>query len=199
MRKVLLFDLGGVLEIHNTDSFLNWIKNKFSINKDIKPIYSRLVYLRDIDEINEHQFFQNFIEEINVDISEEDFYNEYYENHVHQSYDVLNFIENELLNKYELYIFSNNSRINIQRFKNKINFEKLFKKCIYSYDLKTKKPNQEFFRKGLKIINHKGSECLFFDDQLKSKENSEKVGIKFIQYTTLNKLKQDLKSLEIIT
>ena len=198
MRTVLIFDLGGILEIHDIDSFCNWIKNKYSIYEDIKPIYKKWEYLRDVDKIDEHEFYQKFIDEIKISLSEEEFYQEYYTNHVHQCLDMLKFIENKLFGKYELYIFSNNSKINIRKFQDKINYEKLFKKCVYSFDLKTKKPALEFFKKGLKIINHKGDECIFIDDQLKSKINSEKLGIKFIQYINLDKLKLDLKSLNIL-
>ena len=192
MRKVIIFDLGGVLEVHNEIPFLNYIKSKFNLKEDIYPIYKEITYLRDIDKIDEHEFFKRFSKRININISEKEFYDTYYKNYVKQNFNVLNFIKKELFGKYELFIFSNNSRIHIRKFKQVTNFEKLFNKCIYSYDIKVKKPDIKFFKRGLKLIKHSGSECIFFDDQLKSKENSQKVGIKFIQYKNLNKLKKDL-------
>jgi HAD superfamily hydrolase (TIGR01509 family) len=200
MRNVLLFDLGRVLEIHNLKSFCNCLKKEYSIdkNKNIISIYKKWEILRDTDKIDEHKFYKKFTNEINIKISQKKFYSKYYEN-VHECHDVLKFIEENLYKKYELFIFSNNSRINIRKFKEKINFEKYFKKCIYSFDLKIKKPDINFFIKGLKEINHNGKDCFFFDDQLKSKINSEKLGIKFIQYINLNKLKKDLKKYKLIS
>jgi len=197
MRNVILFDFGGVLEIHGVASFCDWLKEEFNLSSDILPIYKKWEYLRDIDELDEHEFHKRFTKDVGIDISEDDFYNEYYSNHVKQCFDVLDFIEKELFGKYDLFIFSNNSRITVNKFQEKTGFERLFNKCVYSYYLHTQKPDIEFFRKGLELIGHDGEECIFFDDQIKSKENSEKLGIKFIQYKDLDQLKKDLKYLII--
>jgi glucose-1-phosphatase len=198
MRNVIIFDYGGIIESHLTKSFCEWIKKKFKIKKDIWPIFKKYEILRDLGKINEHELYQNLIKELNINISEKQFYDEYFENHVKQHLDVLDFIEKELFGKYELFIFSNNSKININMLKKKINFEKFFKKCIYSYNIGIRKPDLRFFEEGLRLIEHKGEECVFIDDQLKSKENSEKTGIKFIQFINLDKLKNDLRAWNIL-
>lgn len=198
MRKIIIFDLGGILEHHDIDSFCNWIKNKFNIDKDIKPVYKEIEIFVDTGKIDQHEFFKRFTEAINISISEEEFWEEYYKNHVIQFYDNLNFIKDELFGKYELFMFSNYAKAHREKFKAKYDYEALFKKCIYSFDIGVKKPDPFFFEKGLELINHKGEECIFIDDQLKSKEPSEKTGIKFIQFVDLEKLKSDLKELKLI-
>jgi len=201
MRKFIIFDLGGILEIHDVDGFCKWIKKKFKLRYEVKEIYStykRIGYLLDTDEIDEREFYKRFTSEMGIKIPYEEFYKRYFTYHVKQCRDVLEFIKESLFERYEIYIFSNNSRINVRNFKKKIDFEKLFDKCIYSYDLHIKKPDIDFFKNGLKIIGHKGEECIFIDDQIKSKEPSESMGIKFILYKNLNQLKKDLKALEII-
>ncbi len=199
MRNVIIFDIVGVLRIYNNDSFNDWLKTTFHISNDIKPIWKKWQDLRDIDELNEHEFYSNFLKDVAISESklpEELFYKKFFEDCVRDDEKILKFIEYNLYGKYRLYIFSNFSRIDLKKYREKFDFEKFFDKCVYSCDIKVKKPNIEFFEKGLKIIDHNGNECIFFDDQLKSKTNSEKVGIKFIQYLNYDQFIKDLDVLE---
>ncbi len=192
MRNVLIFDIGGVIVDYDNDSFCEWIKNKFETKGNIGQVYKKLEGMIDIDQIDEHELHRRFTEEINVKISEEDFYKQYYQNHVRPHFEVLGFIKDNLYGRYELDVFSNNCKISVRKLKEATDFEKLFNKCVYSFDLGVKKPDIEFFKQGLERIAHKGEECIFFDDRLDFKEPSEKLGIQFVHYTGLDKLKQDL-------
>lgn len=200
MRNIIIFDIGGVLRIYDNDSFNDWLKKTFNINKEIRPIWKKWRDLMNIDKIDEHEFYSNFLKDVNIPelkFPEEQFYNKLFEEYVKDDEKILKFIENNLYQKYRLYIFSNISRIDIRKYREKVDFEKFFDKCIYSYDIKTIKPTIEFFKKALKLIGHLGSKCVFFDDQLKSKENSEKVGIKFIQHINHEQFIKDLDILKL--
>ncbi len=198
MRNAIIFDYGGILEIHDTSSFCEEIQREFHIRGSIKPLYKKWEILRDLDQIDEHEFFRQISQELKIPLTEQEFYHKYYHKFVKQCTSVLEFIKKKLYGKYELFIFSNNSRINVRKFNEKTHFEKSFKKCVYSYDLQIKKPDPLFFKKGLKMINRKGNECIFFDDQLKSKEAAEHEGMTFIQFTNLVALKKDLQRLKLL-
>ena len=200
MRNVIIFDIGGVLRIYNNNSFNDWIKDTFNVAKDVKFIWKKWQRLMHADKIDEHEFYSNLLKELDIPeskLTEEQFYKELFENYVKDDKQIFKFIESNLYQKYQLYIFSNFSRIEIRKFREKINFEKFFDKCIYSCDIKTIKPGIEFFKKALDLIGHQGSECVFFDDQLENKENSEKVGIKFIQYLGHSQLIKDIEKLKL--
>jgi len=199
MRDILIFDYGGVIESHHTKSFCEWIKKKFSIQGEVWSIFKKYENLRDLGKIDKHELYSLLTKELDINLSEKEFYSEYFKNHVKTHFEVLEFIEKELFGRYELYLFSNNSQINVDMLRNKVDFEKLFNKCIYSFNLGVRKPDLEFFKKGLSLIGHKGEECIFFDDQVKSKENAEKNGIKFIQYTSIDGLKKSLRNLKLIS
>ncbi len=198
MRDVLVLDYGGVLEIHDFIGFCSWLAERSTPGKDVISTYKKIRELRERDTIDEHDFFARLAEKLDFDIPKEEFYETYYTQFVHPCYETLAFIEQHLFGKYELYLFSNNSKITVRKLSERTHFERLFSRCVYSFDLRTSKPDIEFFRKGLELIGHKGEECLFFDDQLKSKENAEKLGIKLIQYKDLTQFKKDLAAEGIV-
>ena len=200
MRNVIIFDIGGVLRIYNNNSFNDWLKNTFNIAKDVRSIWKKWQKLMLTDEVDEHEFYSNLLEELDISRSElsvEQFYKKLFEDYIKDDKQIFKFIEKNLYQKYKLYIFSNFSRIEVRKFKEKVDFEKFFDQCIYSYDIKTIKPKIDFFKKALELIGHQGSECVFFDDQLKNKENSEKVGIKFIQYINYKQFIEDFEKLKL--
>ncbi len=201
MRNFIIFDIGGVLRIYNNSAFNDWLKTTFNITKAIEPIWKKWQDLRDIDEIDEHEFYSNFLKDVELDnskLSEHDFYKKFFDDCVTTNHDLFNFIEKRLYGIYKLCIFSNMSRIEVREHKKKIDYEKYFDKCIYSYMIKTLKPDINFFKKGLKLIGHAGEECIYIDDKIKNKENSEKVGIKFIQYIDYDNFIESMKSLKLI-
>ena len=58
----------------------------FNLKEDIYPIYKEITYLRDIDKIDEHEFFKRFSKRININIS---------------IYDIRGRLVSELLNDYK--------------------------------------------------------------------------------------------------
>ncbi len=196
MQNVFIFDVAGVLRFYNGSAFFRWLDHTFHSPKNVSEVWKKWQNLRNIDAIDEHEFYSNFFRDIGVSESkmpEKVFYAKFFSDYVKDNKQILNFIKSYLYGKVELYIFSNLSRIDLEKNKEKIGFEYLFKKCIYSFDLGVKKPDITFFEKGLELIEHPGKDCIYFDDQLKNKENAEKLGIKFYQYTNFNQFLKDLR------
>lgn len=201
MRNIIIFDIVGVLRNYDNDGFYEWLGKTSGINKDIKTVWKKWQHLRDVDEVDEHVFYKKFLFDLGIsdkEIGEKEFYRKFFTDFVSDDYDLLKFIEKNLYQKYELFLFSNASRIDIRDFAKKYDFRKVFKDCVSSYKLRIRKPDPLFFQKGLERIGHAGKDCVFFDDQIKSKIPSEKEGIKFIQYSGFKKFIADLKLLKLI-
>lgn len=199
MKKAIIFDYGGILEIHQVPQFCEWLKNEFELKDDVFPVYRKWEIERDLGHITSHDLYMKICAEFPISLSEEQFFTIYYERFTVPKNDVLDFIKTKLFGKYPLYIFSNNNSLTIEKYEKKTKFSSLFEKCIYSFDLHVRKPHIQFFEEGLKQIQQKGEDCIFFDDQLKSKENSEKCGITFIQFTNLENLKKSLREYGFLT
>ena len=73
----------------------------------------------------------------------------------------------------------------------------LIDKIVVSGEVKQLKPNPEIFYTLLNKFNLKAEESLFIDDNLKNVEGAKAVGINAIRFENANKLKEDLKTLNI--
>jgi putative hydrolase of the HAD superfamily len=71
-------------------------------------------------------------------------------------------------------------------------------KVIPSYLLKEIKPTINFFKKTLKIIDVKPSECLFIDDAKINCDAATSLGIESIQFKDLKQLEKKLVELQIL-
>lgn len=200
MRNIIIFDIGGVLRIFNQELLFGWLQKTFNTTQDISYIWKKWEISKDVDEISDYKFYSNILRELNIsqsNLSKDTFFNKFLDEYTQTNHDLFNHIKNNLFKRYKLFIFSNMSRFEVRKHREIYDYEKYFEKCIYSYDLKLVKPEINFFKKGLMLIGCKGEECIFFDDMLKNKKNSEKVGIKFIQYTNYYKFIKDCKILKL--
>ena len=73
----------------------------------------------------------------------------------------------------------------------------LIDKIVVSGEVKQLKPNPEIFHTLLNKYNLKAEDSLFIDDNLKNVEGAKAVGINAIRFENANKLKEDLKALNI--
>ena len=200
MKNVIIFDVGNVIMLYKNKAFNDWLNHKFNGTKEIAPIWKKWLNLGDLDKISANEFYTGFLKEVGIDqnnLSEKEFFGKFFGDYVLTNEKILKFIKDFFFNKYELYIFSNMNKNEIIENNLKSNYESFFKKCVYSCNIKLKKPDIEFYQKALELIGHKGEECIFFDDNIKNKENAEKTGIKFVQYIDFNKFLTDVKELKL--
>ncbi|MFA6064733.1 MAG: HAD-IA family hydrolase [archaeon] len=193
--KTIIFDVGGVIALHNTPKFAEYLRKKYKISHDFSVDHKQLVIQRDLGKIDEHEFIRKLSRKLKVKINEKEFYKIELEKILQVNKPLIKFIKTKLYKKKELFVFSNNSAVNVKTYSRRIKYEKYFEKCIYSFDLGLRKPDKRFFKNALKLIGKKGKDCIFIDDQLKSKKSAESFGITFVQYKNLSQLKKDLKNL----
>ncbi|EKE06878.1 MAG: Haloacid dehalogenase superfamily, subfamily IA, variant 3 with third motif having DD or ED [uncultured bacterium] len=199
MPKAIIFDIGGVLRFYDNHTLNNWLKDTFNLDKDAEDIYEiwrTWNNLRNIDAIDEHEFYEKILNELKIninDLSEKDFYQKV-ASVVTENNQMWEFLKNNLYGKFKLYIFSNFSKRDIKDFQEATDFEKYFDKCIYSCEIKVRKPDLNFFQKGLELIGEKAEDCIFIDDKLKNTEASTKFGIKSILYTNFENFQEEITS-----
>jgi len=70
----------------------------------------------------------------------------------------------ELHEKNEIYLASNHIPLIFEKAVGNLKIKKYFKKIFVSFEMKTNKPNKEFFEIMLKETNYSPSECVFVDD-----------------------------------
>jgi putative hydrolase of the HAD superfamily len=196
--KSIIFDVGGVIALHNYAKVRAYLKSKYKLSSEFRDVYRKLVIQRDLGKINEHQFVKLLSKKLKVKIDEESFYHTEFNYTMRANKALLRFIKTKLYKQFPLFVFSNNSAVNIRNYDKRICYKKYFQKCIYSFKLGLRKPNKNFFIKALKLIHKNGKDCIFIDDQLKSKSAAKSLGITFIQYKNLSQLKNELRKLGII-
>ena len=86
--------------------------------------------------------------------------------------------------KYNLYLLSNTNHIHYQVYTNQFkkaygsDFNKLFKKCWWSFKIGMRKPNEDIYKFALSDARLNGSETLFVDDTAINTDAAIKTGMK---------------------
>ena len=93
---------------------------------------------------------------------------------------------------YKIYILSNITKESFEYFRKVIEFEKYFDGGAYSYQEAVGKPNTELYEILIKKYNLKKEECIFFDDKQKNVEAGNTLGIKSIQFSSFEDIKNNL-------
>lgn len=193
MIKWILFDQAKV-QTHNV--FSN--KSIFKINgkcfktKDLEEIfYTKDYLLYSVGKISEKNLIKKYIQQkkLNITLSE-------YISLFKQGISPISGMDKILakLNKKYFLAALINEGIEWADYKFEISdFKKYFKIIITSGHLKCAKPDLNFFKKSLKIINANPDECIFIDDQKINCEAAESIGIKSIVFTNSKQLIEDLR------
>lgn len=89
--------------------------------------------------------------------------------------------------KYDLYLLSNNNSICLPcsagMFRDAgIPLDVIFRKCFYSFEMKTLKPAPEFYEAVMESIGIPPVQMLFVDDSMKNVEGAEAVGLPAVYY-----------------
>ena len=99
---------------------------------------------------------------------------------------------------YKLYALTNWSAELFPHAKERFEFLKWFDGIVVSGEEKMKKPSAEFYKLLLDRYHLDPSTTIFIDDSLKNVKGAEAVGIKGILFQSPEKLKMDLKAINIM-
>ncbi len=113
--------------------------------------------------------------------------------------EMVNLVDELAQSGYHLYLFSNTLRPKIEKYNSEYEFLKYFEKEILSSETGFPKPMYISFKNLLKVLDRRGDEILFIDDERKNLEKSLIFHIKTLKYDNdVNKLRNDLKALGIL-
>ena len=197
--KAIVFDLGGVVLEMEYEKFLNEVimvsplhkPNTFLLlefwrQSDIyhqgkitdDEFYAQTCELLNFCELDKERFFESFnsvISQINEEVV-----------------DVLRDIRE--LGKYKLIALSNINKKHWDYLKSQdCGFLKLFDDFILSHQVKMIKPNPEIFKLTIERAGCEPEEILYVDDGLNNVRSASDLGIKGINFTIVEELRQNLR------
>jgi 2-haloacid dehalogenase len=100
--------------------------------------------------------------------------------------------------RYKLYALTNWSAETFPHALERFEFFKLFDGVLVSGEEKMRKPFPEFYRRLLNKFKVEPSQALFIDDSLRNVKAAEEVGINSIVFQSPEKLRRDLRALNIM-
>jgi len=96
-----------------------------------------------------------------------------------------------LKKKYKLVVLSNSEKGCEEKFDKEL--KKVFSPILYSHRERLVKPNREFFELALKKLGLKAEECVMVDNARENEKACRELGIHFVHFKNLEKLKKDLE------
>lgn len=193
--KTLIFDLGEVLIYEHP----KWGAKKFSeinglsVSENMKIMKDDLEYMK--GNITPSGFASKYMKSMNLDISEEEFHTIYSDVFTLDE-PLFDFLK-ELKGKVDLTMLSNTEEVRIIFLKKK--FPELFSlfgdRLALSYEVHVVKPQKEIYHHALKIADVKPENSVFIDDKIEYVEAAKKLGMKALQYTTVESLKNYLEKI----
>lgn len=99
---------------------------------------------------------------------------------------------------YRILGLSNWARVTFNQVKDGFEFEKLLDGYIISGDVKMLKPDAEIYEELIRRFQIEPSESLFIDDNPANTASAEAIGIRAIKFESQEKLRKELKVLELI-
>ena len=193
MIKTIFFDIGGVLLNIYPDRTIKYLSSITKLSEQIIidsfPEESHNQYER--GEISDTDFFnavKNNLPDTNG-LTNEQFWNAW-SMLVGDETGVVD-IMNNLTKQYSVWLLSNTNPYHIveeERYK-------LFDKItggIYSFEVGSRKPEEEIFNKALELANTEAISSLFIDDLNENVEKARSLNFNAIQFTSINDLNTEL-------
>ncbi len=193
MKKVLIFDLGGVLFIPQGK---NNIFDSYSKLLNLPAREIKVAFDKEWDnwrkgKISEKIFWKHVLKHLNKTVNYKCLQRILYES-VKLDKQAYQFLK-RLKNKNTVYFLSNNVEEWFDYLCKKYDFKE--KRMVYSsFDFGTAKPADEFYKELLNLIGEKSDNCIFIDDKEQNLKPAKRLGMETILYRSLTKLKRELKS-----
>jgi putative hydrolase of the HAD superfamily len=197
MIKLIIFDIGGVLEDFRESMYAAYIckKLKLDVNKFRKSL-ERLLLLAESGKITCKQMLSEIATEFGVSVKSLE-WSESLGRLAKRNDDVI-LLLNRLSARYRIVLLTNISR---SRYISTINAglldgvkrERVFASCY----LKMAKPDPKIYRYVLNTMGSSAAESVFIDDRIENVKGAKSVGIKSVHFRNYKKLVSDLKKLGV--
>lgn len=189
-RKIIIFDMGGVLVDLDLEGCRNSFKESLGfeeIDKILDPCHQKGIY-GDMEEglITDEEFIATVLASSRPDAKAEEVVEAVWKILVDIAPYKVDLLK-KMSETYDIYLLSNNNPIAVQ--KSEVIFseagipmDKIFIKCYYSYKLKTLKPSAFFYRSVVEDIDAPAEDMLFIDDSMKNVEGAIAAGLPAVHY-----------------
>ena len=193
MINTIFFDIGGVLLNIHPERTIKYLSNLTNLSEDqIEKAFPEDAHHKyERGEIPGSEFYEAVKHSLPIsnDLTKEQFWNAW-GMLVGEETDVVKTM-NTLTSKYPVWLLSNTNPYHIleeERFK-------LFDKItggIYSFEVGSRKPEEDIYIKALKIAGTTASESLFVDDLIENIEMARRLGMNAIHFKTISDFNNQL-------
>jgi len=196
MIKLIIFDVGGVIDTFDESQYIIYITKKLGISsREFANTLLPLLDKMEVGKMNTPELLNILAKKFNVKVKDLEWDSAFVKlNRINRN--VVNLIK--LLSKrYKIAILSNVSKsrhiVKMERYLHKVKYDKIFTSCY----LKMHKPERRIYQFVLKKMNFKPEEALFIDNLEINVQGARKAGIKSIQFINYPDLSKKLRKLNI--
>ncbi len=193
MINTIFFDIGGVLLNIHPERTIQHLSDltKLSNNEIVAAFPEEAHHEYERGEISDSEFYNEVNRKLSIsnNLTEEQFWHAW-SLLVGEETEVVK-IMNNLTSKYPVWLLSNTNPYHIlkeERFK-------LFDKItggIYSFEVGSRKPEEEIYFKALEVAGATAEESLFIDDLLENVEMAISLNMNAVQFKSINDLNEQL-------
>lgn len=196
MIKLIIFDVGGVIDTFDESQYIHYITRKLGLNS--RRFAYTLIPLLDKMEVGKMDIIEAkkiLSEKFKVPERKLEWDSAFLKlNSVNE--DVVNLIS-KLSKKYRIAILTNVSRsrhmMKMENYLERVKYDDIFASCY----LKMHKPEHKIYRFVLKKIGVKPNETIFIDNLKRNTEGASEIGIYAIQFINYKDLTARLKKLGV--
>lgn len=196
MIKLIIFDVGGVIDNFDESMYADYLSKKLGIDRD--KFWHTLIPLLDRIELG-HSSLAHMKKALSrkFKVSQRQLeWDPAFKRLNTVNWDVIN-LANRLSKRYRIVILTNVSRsrhiVKMQSYLKKVKYERLFTSCY----LHMAKPDQRIYRFVLKETGVSPDEVVFIDNLKKNTDGAQRLGITSIQFKSYSDLVRRLKKLGI--
>ena len=199
MIKTVISDMGNVvLKFDHMIACNNFAK--YADNFEPSEIYnfvnkSDIDYSFDTGKISSEKFFEIVSSHLKLKLNFEDFKRIFAD--IFSLNTTFAGILREFKKKYKLILLSNTNIIHFEFARKKFDIMDIFDDFVLSYELGTRKPEPEIYRRALKISGSEPNECVYIDDIKEFSDTATTLGITEIHYKSDEYLKNRLTELNL--
>lgn len=198
MIKAFLFDLGGVLFTNGTQKFISYISSQYSLNEDnVEEIIDGNIGSQYREaKISRDEFWKHVKEKLNLKESFDELEKEWINRYklIPETKEIIS----KLATNYKVYYLSDNVKERVDKLDERFHFLSLFRDGIFSHKVGVRKPDLKIYQYALEKTQTLPQETVFIDDKPIMLEPAKKLGMATILFDTPDKLKQELRKLNII-
>ena len=197
MIKNIVFDLGGVLVDFNPKRYLDHI----GLSSEEADFYSKIIWGKEWMDYNANKYSFKELKQLLINNNPEyrEKLNEIltnidYHYILSEKTDTAEYLKELKQKGYNIYVLSDLSKESLI-YNKEFDFFEFVDGGVYSFEVGSNKPNENNYKTLLNTYNLLPNETIFIDDNINNIDAANNLGIIGIQFTDLNKVKEEISNL----